>query len=546
VAVFSFAMHPAPAVDTSLPGRNHELSPQLRNDVFISYSHFDNAPLFEEKGWIEILHRDLEVRLRQLLGEELSVWRDPKLTGNEYFEDSLRNRLLKTALLLSVVSPRYVKSESCIKEVEAFCAGATESAGLRLQDKARLLRVEKTRVPREQMPQPAPPWLRVLRDRQGQGPPREFLSPTRGDESYQACLEEFEDLAYDIKLTLEALRSFETQRKGEDVDAARVVYVADTVSELRAQGDQLRRELRQRGYVVYPCEAAPENGERYRAFVADAMRKAGLSVHLLGSLYGVTLEGETRSTIEVQIEEAGRRERRAAPRALAARSLAAGRRTAARLHRYAPARRGESAEHRAHADQHREPQDLSVAQADGVREAGDNAKPAQRCRSSISFTTGATARVLPLRDALMAGGYEVKPSYFEGDETELREYHQDNLVDCDGVIIYYGARMSCGSSASSPICARLSAGRTRPYRAKAIIVGVGAAEGTAAYAGSRGHRCAAGLLRADPSSWSNGRRARARRAARAHQPRRVARRVSSDAGPRPPTCDEALRRESTW
>ena len=31
-----------------------------------------------------------------------------------------------------------------------------------------------------------------------------------------------------------------------------------------------------------------------------------MSVHLLGELYGVTLEGETRSTIDVQIEEAGR------------------------------------------------------------------------------------------------------------------------------------------------------------------------------------------------------------------------------------------------
>ena len=80
----------------------------------------------------------LKIRLRQLLGEELVVWRDPKLSGNEPFEDTLRERLLKTALLLSVVSPRYVKSESCLKELEAFCQGAAQSGGLRVEDKARL------------------------------------------------------------------------------------------------------------------------------------------------------------------------------------------------------------------------------------------------------------------------------------------------------------------------------------------------------------------------------------------------------------------------
>ena len=92
------------------------------------------------------------------------VWRDPKLTGNEYFEETLEKRLLKTALLLSVVSPRYVKSESCLKEIEAFCRGAAQSGGIRFQDKARLLKVVKTEVPRgDAVAAAAAPGLRVLR-----------------------------------------------------------------------------------------------------------------------------------------------------------------------------------------------------------------------------------------------------------------------------------------------------------------------------------------------------------------------------------------------
>jgi hypothetical protein len=28
---------------------------------------------------------------------------------------------------------------------------------------------------------------------------------------------------------------------------------------------------------------------------------------------------------------------------------------------------------------------------------------------------------------------------FEGDEAELREYHEENLASCDGLLIFYGA-----------------------------------------------------------------------------------------------------------
>jgi hypothetical protein len=34
--------------------------------------------------------------------------------------------------------------------------------------------------------------------------------------------------------------------------------------------------------------------------------------------------------------------------------------------------------------------------------------------------------------------FEVMQSVFEGDEAEIREYHDENLRNCDGVIIFYG------------------------------------------------------------------------------------------------------------
>ncbi len=81
-------------------------------DIFISYAHIDNEALSEnQKGWIARLHQGLEIRLAQLLGERPQIWRDPKLQGNDYFDETIVGQLDKVALMLSVVSPRYVKSE---------------------------------------------------------------------------------------------------------------------------------------------------------------------------------------------------------------------------------------------------------------------------------------------------------------------------------------------------------------------------------------------------------------------------------------------------
>jgi hypothetical protein len=448
------------------------------SDVFISYSHFDNETMFEQRGWIEVLHEALKVRLKQLLGEELVVWRDPKLSGNEYFEDTLEKRLLKTALLLSVISPRYVKSESCLKEIEAFCLGAAQSGGLRFQDKARLLKVVKTRVAREQMPPPLQHLLgyEFYAIDQAERPREYRLPPAPGDESYQACLQKLEDLAYDIKETLEALRAREMQTPGKDENAPRVIYIADTISNLRAQSEQLRRELRQRGYVVFPCEAAPEDGPRYRDFVAGQLQQASVSVHLLGELYGVTLEGETRSTIDVQIDEAGRIAATGAlqrvlwlPEKLEPKEK--------RQEDFLGTLRRDAAN-----EAHTELLETSIENLKTylLRKLAETPKPPAGVTAAgapllvyLIHDQRDVEAIQPLRDALMARGYEVKPSYFEGGETELREYHQENLVQCEGAIIYYGAANEFWVQRKlSDLRKAFGLGRERPYRAKAVFVGL--------------------------------------------------------------------------
>jgi hypothetical protein len=459
------------------------------SDVFISYAHFDNEPMFEgQRGWVEVFHRALEVRLRQLLGEDPAVWRDLSLAGNDVLQDTLKNKLLKTALLLSVVTPRYLKSRSCLGEIDEFCRGAELTGGLRLQDKARILKVVKTAVPLYEQPSPLQAVLGyeffALDENKH---PKEFrLPPTAGDAFYKACLDTLDDLAYDIKFALDALRASAAQReRAQSAKSERIVYIAETISELRPLSDQLRRELRQRGFVVYPCEPAPPNAQRYREFVAGQLGGATLSVHLLGDLYGTALEGDTRSIVEMQIEEAGRLAQAGAlrrvlwmPETLAAEE---------RQRQYVDVLQ-KTAANEANTEllrtgfENLKTYVLRKLVEDPAAKPSDAPTPAPLTIYLIYDKPDADA-VKPLRADLVARGYEVKPSYFDGSEAELRTYHQETLVHCDATVIYYGtAHESWVQCKLIDLRKAFGLGRERPFLANAVIVGAPATADKASFA----------------------------------------------------------------
>ena len=448
------------------------------SDVFISYAHFDNEPLFEgQRGWVEVFHQALQVRLRQLLGEDPAVWRDLSLTGNDYLHDTLKNKLLKTALLLSVVSPRYLKSKSCLGEIDEFCRGAELTGGMRFQDKARLLKVVKTAVPLEQLPLPLQAVLGyefyALDERKR---PQEFrLPPTAGDAFYKACLDTLDDLAYDIKFALDALqaKALESAR-AQPEKPARIVYLAETISDLRPLSDQLRRELRQRGFVVYPVEPSPPSASRYREFVAGQLRRATLSIHLLGDLYGTSLEGDSRSIVDMQVEEAGRLAQSGELRRVLwlPETLAAEERQRQYVDTLQKTAANEpNTELLQTGFENLKTYVLRKLVEEPAAKPGDMPQPAPLTVYLIYDKPDGDA-VKVLRAELMARGYEVKPSCFDGNETELRTYHQETLVHCDATVIYYGtAHESWVQCKLIDLRKAFGQGRERPYLANAVMVG---------------------------------------------------------------------------
>ena len=122
-------------------------------DIFISYAHLDNEPLSEgQEGWVSDFHKSLEIQVGQLMGAKPRIWRDPKLQGNDFFGDEIVEQFPGVAVLVSVLSPRYVKSEWCIRELQAFWKACERTGGVRVDNKSRVFKVAKTPVPPEQHP----------------------------------------------------------------------------------------------------------------------------------------------------------------------------------------------------------------------------------------------------------------------------------------------------------------------------------------------------------------------------------------------------------
>src|SRR5690348_1879586 len=178
-------------------------------DVFVSYAHLDDAALSDDrKGWVSKLHETLDRRLAQLLGKPVRIWRDPKLHGNDVFADAIVERVQGAAVLVSVVSPRYVKSEWTTREVTEFCKAAAQHGGVQLHDKSRIFKVLKTPVPLEQQCPPLPSLLgyEFFAVDPDTGNFREF-DEQFGDQFRQKFLMKLDDLAQDLKSLLEVVES---------------------------------------------------------------------------------------------------------------------------------------------------------------------------------------------------------------------------------------------------------------------------------------------------------------------------------------------------
>ena len=457
-------------------------------DVFISYAHLDNEPLLEgETGWISDFHAVLEKRLSMLLGEPARIWRDPELRGNQYFDQTIAHGFENAALFLSVVTPRYVRSDYCRKELEGFYQRAHAAGSPQLGDRSRILKVVKTPV---DLPEQPPPMDRLLGYEFFRlDPERKRLHELRirSAEDRERFLASLEDLAAEIR---EALRLIKGGRRAPAAAGAaaspespgQTVYLAPASFDRKEEHELMRRELAARGYTVLPSHPLPLEAEELDRSVRQDLARCDLSIHILGARYGLIPEGADRSAVEIQIELAASLRRifwvppGLVPQDARQQALLDRLRNDPEALGHASFLETSLEELKAFSldrlDQMRKEAEKEKAAATSVSPAPGSAAAEEGPRWIYLLHTPRDAdEVTPWVDFLWEQGFEVRTPLFEGGESEIREEHESNLQVCDGFLLYFGQgnerwlrKMLLDLKKAQGL------GRTRPILSKAIWV----------------------------------------------------------------------------
>jgi hypothetical protein len=429
-----------------LAGR-HEFATHL----FISYAHIDNQPLTaEQQGWISRFHASLAAMLSMRLGRPAQIWRDRKLSGNDVFADEIIAQFPSTALLVSVLTPRYIESDWCTREVREFCRIAEQGGGLVVDNKSRLIKIIKTPVDDER------PLPSVMQSVTGypfyvfdeEQTPLE-LDPAYGPDMAQKYNLKVAKLAWDISQQLKKLAA----AMGGDVAGREpsvpkpAVYLAETSWDQRQAREALEADLRLHGYTVLPDGQLSRDEAGYIADVTRLLERSVLSIHLVGSSYGAVPDGPAqKSVVVLQNELASERSRQSGLRRLI--WLPDGtvsphpeqQRFIDALHRSVDVQFGA---------------DLITGDLETVKDGVHTAlarleKPDQpvSARGSAAGSAGLVyllcderdrKATLPLRKFLTTQGIDVQIPLFEGDAATVRQDNQNLLAQCDALIVFYGA-----------------------------------------------------------------------------------------------------------
>ena len=422
-------------------------------DVLLNYAAIDDFPLHDGKpGWVSQLHRNLEVRMEQLSGEKVSIARLPEDAISPGIEAELLLHVPQAKAMISVVSPPFINSPLCRREVEQFWRGAEQTGGRYIQEKSRLLKVLKTAVSEQQMPGSLVDIFSPLFGFEffeldaETGRVREF-DETFGPVLKQRFFERVYDLAYDGCQVLSLLK----QVRAHDVPSAAAnphrhwVYLATTTSDVADERDRIKRELLERGHVVLPDAPLPMLARDVETMVRDCLAKCTIAIHLLGQRYGVTPEDSSESIPALQVRLSA--DLACRPDLQRVIWMPGGNESADERQRAFVRRVQEdpALHHRAEVIEG----NLNLLKKDLIRRLappGEKPKAAAPAKSPSGAPTlylicdpKDEAAVEALEDYLFAQGLEIMLPAFDGDDAVAAALHQDNLLTCNAVLVYYGA-----------------------------------------------------------------------------------------------------------
>jgi len=220
--------------------------PSKLHDIFVSYAWVDNQVVPGAKnGWVTTFMDGLKANLAKKLGrtDMYDVWMDLELRGNEPITDGVFEALNKSSCILIFLSPAYLESEWCCKELSAFVEDTDSLENIFI--------VEITECQK-------PKNLSDLRGYQlwrkdAKGLPRTYASPIPDPQREPEYFQLLDDLSRDIASRIKLLSSnSSTEKPISDGKYNATIFLAETTSDLKEQRNQVLRFLEQNQFKVLP------------------------------------------------------------------------------------------------------------------------------------------------------------------------------------------------------------------------------------------------------------------------------------------------------
>jgi hypothetical protein len=269
-----------------------------KTDLFVSYAHVDDLPLEPGgPGWVTTMVGILRNLLAQRVGrgESLSLWIDRQLAGHTELTPEIEAKLSDAAVFLLILSPGYLASTWCLKEL-SFFKNKVQREG---RSGARIFVIELDSVKRPRDLDGLTGYRFWAKDPLGRatrtlGIPR----PCPEDRGY---FDQLYDLRHDLAETLIRLKT-----GGESVLAPNgagerpVVFLAEVTDDLDDEREEVRRYLLQADLEVVPQGFYPRDQAAFRAAAEHDIARAKLFVQLLSGLAGKRLPGATETVVGLQ------------------------------------------------------------------------------------------------------------------------------------------------------------------------------------------------------------------------------------------------------
>lgn len=288
-------------------------------DVFVSYAHADNEPLFRaEQGWVSSLVDNLERLLRIKGFRDLNIWIDHQLTGNVELTPTLMRLVDSSAIMIMVLSEAYLASGWCQREFTTFVKKRGTASG-------RVFVVFADNVQREKLPED-------LRDLVGykfwtpetHGDPERRLGVPESRQSELGYCNVVLRMASDLAKQLEQHRSNrqpvvslpsvhllpateKTTGNGSAGEAAKdssTIFLAEVTDDLDERWWEVKEYLEQQGVAVVPSHSLsyPRDPREFQKALESDLTRCRLFVQLLSEQAGRKAPGTQQSYLGLQYQ----------------------------------------------------------------------------------------------------------------------------------------------------------------------------------------------------------------------------------------------------